>query len=74
MDVPRPAMSFVVRLDPVGRGETDRLSGVVERVRTGEKHRFEGAQALGRLIAQLAAMERTAAHAGDRVALGGDAP
>jgi hypothetical protein len=61
MEASRPAISFIVRLDAVGRGETDWLTGVVERVRTGEKHRFQGAQALGTLIARLAAMDRVAA-------------
>jgi hypothetical protein len=30
------------------------LNGVVERPRTGEKHRFEGVEALGVLVAQIA--------------------
>jgi len=29
------------------------LSGTIERVRTGEKHRFRGLDALGPLIAQM---------------------
>jgi hypothetical protein len=49
----RPATTFIVRLD-----ESEALSGVVERVRTGEKHRFEGVEALGALIRDLAAKDR----------------
>ena len=41
------SVAFVVR---VGRGPEGRLVGVVERVRTGEKHRFEGTGAIGPLI------------------------
>jgi len=33
------------------------LSGVVERVRSGEKHRFHGAAALAELIAAMAERE-----------------
>jgi len=43
-------MAFVVRVDP---GEEDRVSGIVERVKTGEKHRFHGAEAIGPLIAEM---------------------
>jgi hypothetical protein len=50
-------ITFVVR---VTVGASGRLSGIVERVRTGEKERFAGAEALGPLVA--------------RMALGGDAP
>jgi hypothetical protein len=57
MEPPRPATTFIVRVD-----ESDTLSGVVERVRTGEKHRFEGAQALGALITELAAKDRPPAE------------
>jgi hypothetical protein len=35
-------MSFIVRLDPVDQGETNWLTGVVERARTGEKHPSRG--------------------------------
>jgi hypothetical protein len=40
--------TFVVRLSRAGGG---RLGGVVERVRTGEKVRFDGLDALGAVIA-----------------------
>ena len=37
----------------VRRDDADRLSGVVERVRTGEKVRFRGLETLGRAVATL---------------------
>lgn len=40
-------MTFVVR---VTVDEAGRMSGIVERVRTGEKERFEGVEAIGSLI------------------------
>lgn len=41
---------FIVRLtrDPAGR-----VTGVVERVRTGEKERFTGVEEIGPLVAEL---------------------
>jgi hypothetical protein len=42
--------TFVVRLSRVAGG---RLSGVVERVRTGEKARFNELDALGAVIARM---------------------
>jgi hypothetical protein len=42
--------TFVVRLSRAGGG---RLGGVVERVRTGEKVRFDGLDALGAVIAAM---------------------
>lgn len=48
-------MTFVVRLSA---DSTGRLRGVVERVRTGEKRRFDGLEALGPLIGRMAASER----------------
>ena len=42
------AMTFIVRLSPANGG---RLTGVVERVRTGEKHRFDGLDDLGAVLA-----------------------
>ena len=50
----RDPVSFVVRVAADGTG---RLTGIVERVRTGEKHRFEGEVAIGRIIARLVAEE-----------------
>jgi len=35
------------------------LSGVVERVRTGEKERFQGVEALGAAIGRMAGRETT---------------
>ena len=46
----RQAMTFVVRLS---RDDTGRLTGVVERVRTGEKARVDDLDAIGRAIAQM---------------------
>jgi hypothetical protein len=44
------SVTFVVR---AARGPDGRLAGVVERVRTGEKHRFEDPEAIGLLIARM---------------------
>jgi len=51
---PRIDRSFIVRVsrDPAGR-----LSGVVERVQTGEKDRFAGTMRLGHLIGRMLAAE-----------------
>ena len=56
MEVPRQPLTFIVRLTLDDGGV---LSGVVERVRTGEKRRFQGAEALGHLIAQMVRQENT---------------
>jgi hypothetical protein len=42
--------TFVVR---AALGPDGRLAGVVERVRTGEKHRFEDLSAIGSLIERM---------------------
>jgi hypothetical protein len=44
-------MTFIVRLS---RDETGRLTGIVERVRTGQKERFEELAAIAALIARMA--------------------
>lgn len=44
------SVTFVVR---AARGPDGRLAGVVERVRNGEKHRFEDPSAIGRLIERM---------------------
>jgi hypothetical protein len=44
-------MTFIVRLGPARGG---RLTGVVERVRTGEKHRFDGLDHLGAILGRAA--------------------
>jgi hypothetical protein len=44
------SVTFVVR---AARGPDGRLAGVVERVRTGEKHRFEDPGAIGLLIERM---------------------
>ena len=51
MEEPRQPQTFIVRLTLGDRGA---LSGVVERVRTGEKQRFVSAAALVELIAEMA--------------------
>ena len=55
MELSRPAHTFIVRVTSADAGE---VAGTVERVRTGERHRFRGADALTSLIAQLAAPAR----------------
>lgn len=55
MRVAAERVSFIVRLS---RDEVGRLSGVVERVRTGEKERFYDIDAIGPLIARMAGEER----------------
>jgi hypothetical protein len=51
------AATFIVRLD---RSGSRPWTGVVERVRTGEKRRVEDIEALGRLIAQMVVEEEAA--------------
>ena len=57
----RRMASFIVRLSWARRG---RLSGIVERVATGEKCRFSDASDLGGVIAQI--VQGGAAHSRDR--------
>jgi hypothetical protein len=52
MDTPASGVTFIVRLSPVHGG---RLTGVVERVRTGEKQRFDGLDSLGAVLARAVA-------------------
>jgi len=58
MEPARGSLTFIVRISPSRDG---RLTGVVERVRTGEKHRFEGLDGLGAVLARAVA---TAADSG----------
>jgi hypothetical protein len=51
MESERVYMTFIVR---VTVAEDGALDGVVERPRTGEKHRFQGTEALGGLVARMA--------------------
>ena len=44
------SVTFVVR---ASRGPDGRLAGIVERVRNGEKHRFQDPSAIGQLIEQM---------------------
>jgi hypothetical protein len=55
------ALTFIVRVTPADAGE---IAGTVERVRTGEKHRFSGLDALGTLIARIVAHEASPAASG----------
>jgi len=48
-------ISFIVR---VARGTRARLTGVVERIDTGEKHRFASATEVSRIIERIVAAER----------------
>ena len=48
MDQPAEFITFVVRLQRMGATE---IVGVVERVKTGEKVRFEGVEGIGPAIA-----------------------
>lgn len=54
MEPPSQPLTFIVRLT---LGDGGVLSGVVERVRSGEKQRFHGAAALAELIAAMAERE-----------------
>ena len=56
MESSRQLLTFVVRLT---RDDGGALSGVVERVRTGEKQRFDSVAALAELIAGMAERETT---------------
>jgi hypothetical protein len=53
-EVAAPA-AFVVR---ASRDASGRVTGVVERVATGEKARFQGVEAMGELIQQMLARRR----------------
>jgi len=50
MEKTQPSITFVVRARVGDRGH---VSGIVERVKTGEKHRFHGVEAIGPLIAEM---------------------
>jgi len=50
METPQASMTFIVRVRP---GEPGQVSGIVERLKTGEKHRFHGVEAIGPLIAEM---------------------
>jgi hypothetical protein len=54
-------MTFIVRLM---EAEPGRLTGIVERARTGEKHRFDRLEALGKLIVQMSRRTSGASRAG----------
>lgn len=48
-DLPR-TMTLILRLSVAGAG---RISGTVERVRTGERERFEGLERLSPIVARM---------------------
>ena len=54
MEQPESPLTFIVRLT---LSDGDVLSGVVERVRSGEKQRFHGVAALAEVIAGMAERE-----------------
>jgi hypothetical protein len=57
----RGPVTFIVRLTP-GAGDT--LQGVVERVLTGEKSRFDGLDRLCAILAEAVSRERGRANPG----------
>jgi hypothetical protein len=61
MEAPRQPQTFIVRLTLGDRGA---VSGVVERVRSGEKQRFDSVAALAELIAGMAEREATRCQEG----------
>jgi hypothetical protein len=63
MEAPRQPQTFIVRLT---LGDGGALSGVVERVRTGEKQRFHDLAALPELIAGMADRETRAKCPNDK--------
>ena len=63
MEKTQPSITFVVRARVGDRGH---VSGIVERVKTGEKHRFHGAEAIGPLIAEMVRQEGTSSPGGNR--------
>jgi hypothetical protein len=62
MEVPGHPVVFVVRVVATPAGG---LAGIVERVRTGERHRFVGLSELSRLIEALSAAARKNASPDD---------
>jgi hypothetical protein len=48
VELPASAQTFIVRVTADGA-----IAGTVERVRTGEKHRFRGLESLAALIVQM---------------------
>lgn len=59
----RPVLSFLVRITREPRG---RLSGTVERVRTGRKERFRDAAAIGGVIERMLQDDHREVAAGSR--------
>jgi hypothetical protein len=52
-------MTFIVR---VSQNESGRIAGVVERVRTGEKERVDGLEAISAAIARMLGADPQAFH------------
>jgi hypothetical protein len=65
MDTEPEIVTFIVRL---AAGSDDRLAGVIERVRSGERRRFQDIEAIGPLIT---AMLRGGVEDGEAPAAGG---
>ena len=63
MEAPRQPLTFIVRLT---LGDGGVLSGVIERVRSGEKQRFDSVATLAEVIAEMVARETTAKPASVR--------
>ena len=56
MEAPRQPLTFIVRLTLCDGGV---LSGVVERVRSGEKRRFDSVAVLAEVVTEMAEREIT---------------
>jgi aryl-alcohol dehydrogenase-like predicted oxidoreductase len=54
VELPARALTFIVRVTPA---DIAGIAGTVERVRTGEKHRFRGLDSLGALIVRMVTQE-----------------
>lgn len=54
MQLPGAVLTFIVRVTAHDAGQ---LAGTVERVRTGERHRFQSAEELGAIVTRIAAGE-----------------
>ena len=68
---PEPEVAiFIVR----ALREAGSLSGVIERVRTGEKVRFQGGEAIGRIIARIVEAEAKDASRDEEDAPGRNSP
>lgn len=62
MEVPGAGLTFIVRVALCEAGD---LAGTAERVRTGERQRFQSAGELGAIIALIAAGEAAIGRTGE---------